>query len=121
MITFQTSRIESDLIVEIVGRWAKHMDTYGMVVDRGPVTMDITAAHANGCPLDLIGLLEAAEGDFTHDVAGILRHLDRETGRLTACFTPRHAAAKGNHPFGTGAAVAEAERWLHEWRAGMRT
>lgn len=53
--------------------------------------MDIIATHANGCPLDLDRLSAADEFNFVHDVFGIRRHLNRETGKLENCFLPRHA------------------------------
>lgn len=62
-------------------------------VDRLSTMMDLEACHCNGCPLDLISLLEAAgDADLAHDVAGITRHLNRETGRLEDYFRPRYAA-----------------------------
>lgn len=51
--------------------------------------MDITAAHANGCPLRLQDLAAADDFNFMHDVNGIARHLDRETGQITDHFLPR--------------------------------
>jgi hypothetical protein len=54
-------------------------------------TMDITATHANGCPMKLHALLEADDFNFAHDVFGIERHLNRSTGQLEHCFLPRYA------------------------------
>lgn len=54
--------------------------------------MDITAVHANGCPLRLHELLGARKFDFLHDVFGIHRHINRNTGTLMDCFVPRYAA-----------------------------
>lgn len=54
--------------------------------------MDINAAHSNGCPLDLARLLAADDFNFIHDVAGIARHLDRNSGKLTGHFLPRFAS-----------------------------
>lgn len=51
--------------------------------------MDITAVHANGNPLKLAELLATDDFNFTHDVFGITRHIDRETGKLGGCFVPR--------------------------------
>lgn len=51
--------------------------------------MDITATHANGNPLRLLDLLEADDFNFGHDVFGIERHLDRNTGKLMHGFSPR--------------------------------
>lgn len=42
------------------------------------------------CDLDLQGLLEANDFNFLHDIAGISRHLDRDTGELKNCFRPRY-------------------------------
>lgn len=53
------------------------------------VSMDILAVHCNGNPLRLRDLLGADDFNFIHDVGGIMRHLDRDTGKLTNHFTPR--------------------------------
>jgi hypothetical protein len=58
--------------------------------DRITLTMDLTAVHLN-TPLDLQALLEADQFDFAHDVAGIQRHINRNTGKLGGCFLPRSA------------------------------
>ncbi len=54
--------------------------------------MDLVACHANGCPLDFERLSDADDFNIAHDVFGIRRHLDRETGQLTDHFLPRYAA-----------------------------
>lgn len=53
--------------------------------------MDIIATHLNGCPLRLDELLTASDADFAHDVFGIRRFLDRQTGALGDCFDPRYS------------------------------
>ena len=53
--------------------------------------MDLTAVHANGMPLRLADLLKADSLNFIHDIAGIARHIDRETGKLQHSFVPRYA------------------------------
>ncbi len=53
--------------------------------------MDICVCHALGCPLKLEGLLAADNFNFAHDVFGIYKHLNRETGQLTGGFLPRYA------------------------------
>jgi hypothetical protein len=63
--------------------------------DKAGVTMDLNAAHANGCPLDFQKLLDFPDFDFFHDVYGIARHIDRETGRIGDCFLPRCARRDG--------------------------
>ncbi len=53
-------------------------------------SMDITATHLNGCPLRLQELLDAKDGDFGHDVLGIRRFIDRDTGKIDpGTFSPR--------------------------------
>lgn len=51
------------------------------------VTMDLTAVHANGCPMDWSRFFpedaseeeqEAADMNFAHDIGGILNLLNRE-------------------------------------------
>lgn len=55
------------------------------------ILMDISAAHANGCPLRLKDLLDADDFNFMHDIVGIRKHLNRETGQLDGRFLPRFA------------------------------
>ena len=54
--------------------------------------MDLMACHTSGCKLDLDKLAKADDFNLLHDVCGINRHLDRETGKLQHCFLPRFAA-----------------------------
>lgn len=58
------------------------------------LSMDITATHLNGCPLDFDKLLTASDPDFAHDVFGISRHIDRTTGKLKDHFLPRCSKIK---------------------------
>lgn len=56
--------------------------------DRISLTMDLESVP----DLDLEGLLTASPLDFTHDICGIVRHMDRSSfpGKLTDCFVPRY-------------------------------
>jgi len=54
--------------------------------------MNVSACHASGNPLRLADLLAADDFNFAHDVFGIDRHLDRETGALLEHFSPRFTA-----------------------------
>ncbi|TGV61090.1 hypothetical protein EN784_01435 [bacterium M00.F.Ca.ET.141.01.1.1] len=56
------------------------------------IQMDLLATHASGCPMDFDRLLAADDFNLMHDVSGIARHLDRDTGELTGYFLPRFAA-----------------------------
>jgi hypothetical protein len=53
--------------------------------------IEIILTHCNGTPLALEALLAADPVSFWHDIVGIARNLDRETGKLANAFTPRHA------------------------------
>lgn len=57
--------------------------------ERINLDMDLTACHANGCPLDFEKLLLFPDFDFFHDLHGISRHIDRTTGELKDFFLPR--------------------------------
>lgn len=77
-------RIQIDRVVDRALAIEPRLDEMGL-------TMDLTAVHANGCPLDFDRLLSFGDRAFAHDVAGIMHHIDRDTGRLTGHFSPRCA------------------------------
>jgi hypothetical protein len=94
MLSFSVSKTDGEKIRKIAKRAHALAVTFD-VADadfRMSMTMDLTACHASGRPLDLDGLLAADDGNFGHDVFGIRRHLNRETGELGGCFLPRFAA-----------------------------
>lgn len=79
-------------IVEIAKRAAGELR-----VDRPRLDwiMDIEAANA-AVGLRLDDLLHADHFNFAHDVLGIARNLNRDTGKLENCFLPRFAALRSN-------------------------
>lgn len=89
-INFKATRAEFQTIVAIAKR-AETMQPTCMEHSRTDWLMDITACHLNGFPLRLDDLLAADDMNFAHDVFGIRRHIDRETGKLLDCFLPRFA------------------------------
>lgn len=92
-INFRVSEGERDLISRLADRASILAKKQGVKrFDKTACMMDLTATHANGCPLDFDRLLVADDFNFSHDIAGIQRHLDRSTGQLTDCFLPRFAA-----------------------------
>lgn len=91
-INWTCTKRESETIIKIMLRAASCMNFEQRGGNRLEVTMDLTACHLNGCPLDLEGLLSAENDDLIHDVSGIMRHINRKTGRLEDCFVPRYAA-----------------------------
>jgi len=59
--------------------------------DMVSIIMDLDAANTQ-YPLRWAAFLHADDSNFTHDILGIYRHLNRETGELEDCFVPRYAA-----------------------------
>lgn len=91
-VRFDVSRDDGEVIADIAHR------AHGLSIKHGlkdsslmDWSMDITAAHRNGCPLRLRELIAADDFNFSHDVFGIRRYLNRETGELGSCFVPRYA------------------------------
>lgn len=97
--SFKTTRTDAALIRRIAAR-AFH-SLQALSADgrcQLDVQMDLTACHANGCRLDLAELLAAGDAAFAHDVLGIVRFIDRRTGRIDpAQFMPRYAAPLTGH------------------------
>lgn len=87
-LNLNLTKEDSELIDRIVDRAGAHFPS----INRLNLTMDLTATHGGCCPLDLKGLLEAGTADFNHDIAGIIKHINRQTFELEDCFCPRHAA-----------------------------
>ncbi len=68
--------------------------------------MDVTACHNHAHRLRLSDLAGADAFTFAHDLGGIYRHLDRETGQLRDCFVPRCAARPASDALDAGGANA---------------
>lgn len=94
-VSFDATKAEQALISAIVKRGMKKAEEAGRRdIKAMDLSMDITACHANGCPLRLRELLNADDFNFVHDVFGINRHIDRDTGQMMNCFLPRFHAAR---------------------------
>ena len=93
-VSFEVSKGEFRKLSKLADRAVTMAHDYGIEYDKQWAQMDLTAAHANGCPLDLDKLALADDFNFAHDVFGIRRHLDRDTGQLLNCFLPRCAAPR---------------------------
>lgn len=85
------AREEARTIAAIARRAIQVAAQHGVQYEFMDADMDITACHLNGTPLKLKELLAADAVNFAHDVFGIRRHLNRETGKLEDCFCPRYA------------------------------
>lgn len=88
-VSFKVSSKTAFFIRKIVKRAEELAIEQEETLDTLCLSMDITACHANGCPLDLAKLLKADNFNFIHDVWGIHRHINRITGKLEHCFLPR--------------------------------
>lgn len=91
-IRFDVPREHFDTIIKICERAER--ECKHLTGTRMDLVMDLSATHASGCPLKLDELLNANDSDFGHDIHGIRRHINRETGRLEGCFLPRFADTK---------------------------
>ena len=70
---------------------AKRANEFAPDIPRLAIAMDIDCVHARH-PLRIEELLAADDANFTHDVFGIMKHLNRETGELENFFVPRFTA-----------------------------
>jgi hypothetical protein len=88
--SFSVADWERQLITSILDRANK----LGLLFKNYPrlmADMDLCAANGNNGnrKLDLERLLVADDFNFTHDICGIARHMNRTTGRLGDHFVPR--------------------------------
>lgn len=90
MINWELSETDLALLDKIIERAIAEG-----LVERGRestnMMMDLNAAHSNGTPMHFDKLLTAERFEFAHDLGGIRRHINRETGALEGCFLPRYA------------------------------
>lgn len=93
-MNFHATPDEFETISKIADRASEPAVACGRSYPVMDIEMDITAAHANGCLLDLDRLLAFPDFDFAHDVFGIRRHINRSTGALDDCFVPRCARSQ---------------------------
>ncbi|HDR9163665.1 TPA: hypothetical protein QDB28_004069 [Burkholderia vietnamiensis] len=90
--SFEVSREVSDAIILVAKRYQTLLQSKGLPnVDMLELHMDLTACHANGCPMEWERLNAADDFTLAHDVGGIQRHINRRTGKLENCFLPRCA------------------------------
>ena len=84
-INWNITKEEIDIIEKIVDRFLRKFPDF----DKLDLMMDITATHCNECLLKLDELLVADDFNFNHDIVGIMKNINRETGKLENCFVPR--------------------------------
>lgn len=87
MIEFAKFTDEEQTAVDRIIERAMKLD---VGFERLTLRMDLAATH-NQVPLNLDAFAAGDAFNFAHDIGGIARHMDRETGKLTDCFVPRFA------------------------------
>lgn len=88
---FEATKAESEIIALIAKRAMDLASKHGNVYWQVDAFMDIEACHCRGCALRLAELLAADDWNFVHDVFGISRCIDRNTGQLNYSCRPRFA------------------------------
>lgn len=96
VVSFDRTGIDPHLLAACARR-ARAMEVEGVPITKRPNrterimhhSMNLVACHANGTPLDFERLARFDAFNFAHDVFGIDRHIDRDTGKLSNCFLPR--------------------------------
>ncbi|OFY44098.1 MAG: hypothetical protein A2X18_07655 [Bacteroidetes bacterium GWF2_40_14] len=76
---------EDDLISKIVKRAQSELH----IEDGLSLSMDLSATHSNGTPIDFVKLLGFDQFNFAHDITGIMNCIDRTDGTLQNFFLPR--------------------------------
>jgi hypothetical protein len=92
MINWIATEAEEKIIYSIAVRASEHATKHGERYPLLDASMDLSACHLNGNPLNLQGLLDANDADFDHDISGIRNNLNRINGQLQNCFVPRYSA-----------------------------
>lgn len=99
ILKWTATKEEHEHIMTLAKLTVSHAAKNGIVYRLQEAGMDITAAHANGNPLKLAEMVAAIgtenESDVLHDLFGIRRHIDRSTGKLGDCFSPRYSQPEG--------------------------
>lgn len=87
-----SSRYEFELISQIADRAEPMFRRAGNNIKRMTLIMDLDSAHQQ-FSLKLAELLAADDMNFSHDVGGIVRHMDRSQypGKVGQGFVPRYA------------------------------
>ena len=89
ILDWKVTKEETLIISAIAERAIRIAKDAGIDYTKMHVVMDITAVHKNAQKLRLQDLLDADRFNFSYDVFGIRRHLNRQTGELEEFFTPR--------------------------------
>lgn len=91
-MNFGVTDDEIIMIDKIVRRFAALCAEHGKQLAIVETMMDIVLTHTQNHKLNFIGLLLTNDNDFAMDVIGIIKNMDRTTGKLTNGFKPRNIA-----------------------------
>lgn len=84
---------EEDLLMDVaVERYARHSASKECKMTEGEMNnlkMTLSACHANGNPLDFRKMMEVEDSTFLHDITGICKNMNVDTGKLRNFFVPR--------------------------------
>lgn len=79
---------------KLIGQIAERADELGILMfDRSSLIMDLKVANEE-FNLRLDEFLKADNFNFSHDVVGIQRHIDRKNKKMTDTFLPRFSGKK---------------------------
>ena len=92
MIDFANPTDDEQLFVgTIVAKYADLLDKNSIPYEKFGLEMDILRTHKL-LNLRLKEMANCDDGNFGHDVLGIYRHLNRQTGEMEDCFVPRFSS-----------------------------
>jgi hypothetical protein len=89
--TFQATEAERAILRKISDRAAELSIEFEIPYPTLELEMDLLAAREDIVTLDLRRLLDSPIADFSHDIFGIRRFINRTTGEVEGCFVPRCA------------------------------
>ena len=84
-------------VAYVVERSREMFAKFGHRIDVLSLRMDLAAVNAV-IPLDFAKLANFDNPNLLHDVGGIIKHMNRETGDLEDCFIPRCVATSVPFP-----------------------
>ena len=85
-----TTKEDYKLIHKAAARRCRMAIELGVQDDITAASMDIQIVHHNN-PLRLQELLDAPDHEFSHDVFGIRKFINRDSGALGGLFVPRYS------------------------------
>lgn len=81
---------------EVVHRAVFHYSEFGVVLDPLRLMLDLSAVKSSIPNICFKALLEFEDDDFAHDIFGVIKNLNRETGHLENNFFPRCLRCKND-------------------------